>query len=126
MKTQIVGERIRRSRGLLQDLWGNFHQGRTTLRNIGRRQASSGAVGHVKRAAVRIENATRALDDQAVQISGPDCLGEGLAEAVQKIEDERFFDLHFLLRALDLADAPEQPTSCEDPTSKRRNQQSDK
>ena len=53
---------------------------------------------------MRIENAGRTLDDQAVQIGRPDCLGKGLAEAVQEIEDQRLFDLDFLLRALELAD----------------------
>ena len=93
-------------RGLLQNVRGNIDQRRTTLGNKGRRKLCPGAIGQVKRAAVSIENAGRAFDDEAMQIVRPDRLAKRFAEAVQEIEDERFLDLDFLVRTLERADAP--------------------
>ena len=108
---------------------GHFDQRRTTFRKKAGASLRAGAIGHVKRAAMRIENAGRAFDDQAVQIVRPDRFAKGFAEAVQEIEDERFLDLDFLLRALELADAPvvaaaqvnSQPTSDATSSPRRRN-----
>ena len=60
------------------------------------------AFDDVKRAAMRIENACRAFDDQPVQIGRADRLGEGRAEAVEEIEDQRLLDLDLLVRPLQL------------------------
>jgi hypothetical protein len=40
-----------------------------------------------------------------MEVCGADRLRKGFAQAVQKIEDQRFFDLDFFLRALELANA---------------------
>ena len=81
-----------------------------------------GAIREVKRAAMRIENADRAFDDQAMQIVRPDDVAKGFAEAVEEIEDEVFLDLDFLLRALELANPPALPLIGEKPADERRRQ----
>ena len=39
----------------------------------------------------------------------PNCFAKRFAQAVQKIEDERFLDLDFFFRTLELADATPLP-----------------
>ena len=52
---------------------------------------------------MRIENSGRSFHDQAVQVGGPDGLGKGLAQAMQKIEDQRLLDLNLFVREFELA-----------------------
>ena len=78
---------------------------RTTFRDEGGRKFAPGALHHVKRAALRIEDSRGAFHDQPMQISGADGFGKRLTETVEKIEDERLLDLDFLLGAFELADA---------------------
>ena len=82
-----------------------------------------GAIGQIKRAAVRIENADRTFDDQAMQIMRPDDIAKGFAEAVEEIENEIFLDLDFLVRALEAADAPALPLISEQPADERGDEQ---
>jgi hypothetical protein len=52
------------------------------------------------RAAVCVENADGALHNESMQFLRSNCSAERLAQAVEKIEDERLFDLNLLMRAL--------------------------
>ena len=45
----------------------------------------------------------------------PDCFAKGFAQAVKKIEDERFLDLNFLFRTLELPNAAPLPRRSEKP-----------
>ena len=58
-----------------------------------------------------------------MQISGANGFRKGLAQPVEKIEDERLFDLNFLFRALELADANALPPPSEEPSRERRDEQ---
>ena len=115
-----------RGGSLLQDAVGHFDERRTTLGKECRLQARPGAIHHVKRATVRIENAGRAFDDQAMQIMRPDDIAKGFAEAVEEIEDEIFLDLDFLVRAFELADAPALPLISQQPADERSDEQPEK
>ena len=106
VRTEITVQRDRRRGRLLQDAVGHFDQRRAALGKKCRLQARPGAIGDVKRPTVRIEDADRAFDDQAMQIMRPDDIAKGFAEAVEEIENEIFLDLDFLVRAFEAADAP--------------------
>ncbi len=90
---------------------------------ISRHQFRAGAIGQVKRAAVRVENAGRAFDNQPMQVVGPDRFAEGFAESVQEIEDQRFLDLNLLLRTFQRPNAPRHAPSGKNPARQRRDQQ---
>ena len=85
-----------------------------------------GAIGQVKRATVRIEDADRAFDDQAMQIMRPNDIAKGFAEAVEEIEDEIFLDLDFFVRAFEAADAPALPLISQQPADERSDEQPEK
>ncbi len=70
-----------------------------------------------------IENADRTLDDQPMEIVRPDDVAKGFAEAMEKIEDEIFLDLDFLLRALELQDAPARALISDGPADQRGDEQ---
>jgi hypothetical protein len=91
---------------LLQDIWGNVHQRRTALGDKRWSKFPACSIGHVKRAAVRVQNTRSAFDDEPVQLLRPNGFLESLAEAVQKIEDKRFLDLNFFMRALQPSNPP--------------------
>src|SRR5262249_3357230 len=84
------------------------------------------SIGHVKRAAVRVENARSAFDDEPMQFLRPNGLSEGFAKTVQKIENKRFFDLNFFMRPFQTSNAPYLETSSHNPSSDGRNKQSEK
>ena len=102
-------------RRLLQNCVGNIDQWRATFGNKSGCKFGAGAVGHVKRAALRIEDARRAFNNKPMQIARPNRFAKRFAQAVQKIEDERFLDLDFLFRTLELADAAPLPERVENP-----------
>ena len=51
-----------------------------------------------------IEDAGRALNNQAMQIIGADRFGERFPQTVQEIEDQSFLDLNLLLGLFELPD----------------------
>ena len=75
---------------------------------------------------MRIENADRAFDDQAMQIMRPDGVAKGFAETVEEIEDQSFLDLDFLVRAFEAADAPALPLISQQPADERSDEQPEK
>ena len=121
--TEVAIERDGRRGGLLQDAVGHFDERRAAFGNERRLQPRPGAIDQIKRAAVRIENAGRAFDDQTMQIIGPDRFAESFPEAVQEIEDERFLDLNFFFRAFERPDPAGLPLYGIDPARDRREQQ---
>ena len=126
MQPQITFQRDGRGCSLLQNVRRNVDKRWTTLGDERRRQFRARAIGHVKRAAVRVENARRAFDDQAMQIIGPDRFPKRFAEAVQKIEDERFLDLDLFFRTLQHADAARCRAPCKTQPASGRNEQPEK
>ncbi len=58
----------------MQDFRRKFDQRRATIGNKCGRELRAAALDHVKRPAIRIENARGTLDDQPVQIGRPDGL----------------------------------------------------
>ena len=109
---------------LLQEYLRNIDQRRTTLRDEGGRELPAGAIGHIKCAAVCIENARSALDDEPMQFLRSNRFPEGFAQTVQEIEDERFLDLDFLMRALQPANPPRLEVGSDNPPGHRRDKQS--
>ena len=73
-----------------------------------------------------VENPGRPFHDQAVQVSRADRFGKRLAQAVQKIEDQRLLDLNLFLRPLELADPIALLLPGEKPTGETRQQQPEK
>lgn len=61
-----------------------------------------------------------------MQIMRLDRFSEGLAQAVEKIEDKRFLDLDLFLRTLERANFPCLPNGSESPTADRDDQQREK
>ena len=120
VRAQITVQRDRGGGGLLQNAGGHFDQRRTAFGKESRLQHRAGAIGQIKRAAVRIEDAHRAFDDQAMQIMRPDDVAKSFAEAVEEIENETFLDLDFLVRAFEPADAPALPLIGQEPADERR------
>jgi hypothetical protein len=59
-----------------------------------------------------------------MQFLRSDRFSESLAQSVQEIEDERFLDLDFLMRALQLANSPRLQPGGSDPSGHRRDKQS--
>ena len=125
MEAQITFQSRGIGGGLLQDVSRHVDEGRAAFRDESRREFSPRAFHHVKRAALRIEHPRRAFHDQAVQIRGANRFREGFTEPVEKIEDERFFDLDFFLRAFELADADPLLPPSEGPTRERCDQQAE-
>src|SRR5207237_6909449 len=76
-----------------------------------------------KRRAVSVENASGTFDNQPVQIVRPDNISKGFAQTVEKIEDEIFFDLDLLFRALELANPPALPLISDQPPDERDDKQ---
>src|SRR5205814_8759120 len=60
-----------------------------------------------------------------MQIRRPDRFGKRFPEPVEKIEDERFLDLNFFLRAFELANANALPPPGEGPGRERRDEQAE-
>jgi len=83
----------------------NIDKRRTTFGNKCRRKFGAGAVGQIERAALRVQHTCGAFDNQAVQISRPDRFAKCFPETVQEIEDQGLFDLHFLVRTFESANA---------------------
>ena len=123
MKTKITFERDRRGSGLLQNMRRNIDQRRAPFGNERRRQFRAGAIGHVKRAALRIQDARGAFDNQTMQIVRAYRFGECFAEPVQKIEDESLLDLDLFFRTLQLPDAERLPPRGVNPAGQRRDKQ---
>ena len=73
---------------------------------------------------MRIENARRAFDNQAMQIIGPDRFAERFTQSVQKIENQSLFDLDLFLRAFQLPDPTAQLQPGENPAGQKCEQQS--
>ena len=59
-----------------------------------------------KGAAMRVQNADRALDDQPVKFGGANPLGKRLSQAMKEIEDAILLDLKISTLAFQLAYAP--------------------
>ena len=79
---------------------------------------------HIKRAAVCVQNTRGALDDEPMQFLGSNRFPKRFAQTVQEIEDERFLDLNFLMRALQPANSPRLEISSDNPPGERRDKQS--
>ena len=109
------------SRRLLQHVRWDLNERRTAFRNISRGQFPPGALHHVKRATLRVENPGCAFHNETVQVRRADGFAKRFAKSVEEIEDERFFDLDFFVRALELADADALPPPGEKPAGERRN-----
>jgi hypothetical protein len=116
-------ERDRVRRRLLQNLWRHRDQWRTAFRHKRWRQFRSTALDDVERAAMRIENAPRAFDDQPVQICCANRLGKRGAETVQKIKDQRLLDLDLFFRTLQRADAADLEEKRRRPSDQASNKQ---
>ena len=93
----------------MQNLRGNVDQWRAAFRYKRGRKFGAGTIGHVKRASLRIEDARGAFNNKPMQIARPNRFAKRFAQAMQKIEDERFLDHDFLFRTLELADATSLP-----------------
>jgi hypothetical protein len=78
----------------------DIYQRRTAFRDESGHELSTCPIRNVKRAAVCVENADGALHNESMQFLRSNCSAERLAQAVEKIEDERLFDLNLLMRAL--------------------------
>ena len=126
MQTQMGLQRRWGCRRFLQDFRRHLDKRRGTFRNVGGRQLSSGAFHHVERATMRVENPSRPFHNQAVQVSRTNRLGKCLAEAVQKIEDERLFDLNLFLGTLELANPVALLLPGKKPSRETRHQQPEK
>ncbi|PYK67660.1 MAG: hypothetical protein DME50_01760 [Verrucomicrobia bacterium] len=74
---------------------------------------------------MRIKNAGRPFDNQAVQFTGPDGLAKSLSQPVQKIENKRFFNLNFLMRTFEPSNLSRLRPGSENPPSQRRKKQSE-
>ena len=72
---------------------------------------------------MRIEDASRSFHDQPVEIGGSDCLRKCCSEAVEKIKNQRLFDLDFFLRTLERADPPDLQESRRRPSDQADNEQ---
>ena len=105
MKPQVTLQRHRCGRGLTQNFRRNIDKRRATFGDKCRGKLQAGAIRQVKRAAVSIENARGAFDDKPMQIVRPDRFGKRFTEPMQEIENERFFDLDFLIGTLQHPDA---------------------
>jgi hypothetical protein len=81
---------------------GHFHEGRATAGDKAGDKAEPVPVNGVEGATVSLEDADGALDNEAVEIVWAQIGGEGLPEAVQKIEYPGFLGLNFLPGALGL------------------------
>ena len=110
---------------LLQHIRRNVHQRRTPLRDKSRRKFRARAIGHIKRSAVRVENARSALDNEPMEFLRSNGFPERFAEAVQEIENERFFDLDLLMRTLEPANPPCLEVGGNNPPGNRRDKQSE-
>src|SRR5690348_3506996 len=94
-------EHGRARRGLLQNPFRDINERRTTARKKCRHQPHPAAIDEIERAAVRIEDADRAFDDQPMQVMGPNDIAKGFAEPVEKIENEIFLDLNGFVGTLE-------------------------
>src|ERR1041384_4351993 len=103
----------------------NINQRRTTFGDKSRRKFRASATSHIKRSAVRVQNARSALDNKPVQFLGPDGLPKGFAEAMQKIENQRFLDLDLLVRTLQDSNPPRLEIGAKNPSANRRNKESE-
>jgi 3-methyladenine DNA glycosylase AlkC len=89
------GERI--GSGLLQNVWRNIHQRRTTLGNECRRELATCPVRDVERATICVKNAHSPLYNESVQFLRSNCSSERFPQSVEEIEDQRFLDLNLLM-----------------------------
>src|SRR5207237_3880733 len=83
----------------------------------------SGAIDQIKSAALGIENARRPFDDQTMQIGRANRFAESFAKTVQKIEDQRFLDLHFFLGTFQAPNAAPLSQQRENPQAKAAEEQ---
>src|SRR5205823_11765039 len=120
-ETQITFQRHRISRCLLQHVRWDLDERRTAFRNISRGKFPPGALYHVKRATLGVENPGCAFHNETVQVRRADGFAKRFAKSVEEIEDECFFDLDFFVRALELVDADTLPPPGEKPAGERRN-----
>src|SRR6516164_95545 len=112
-------QRNRRGCSLQQNVWWHIDQWRTTFGNKRRCEFCPGAINQIKRTALRVENSRRTLHNQAMQIGRANRFTERFAEAVEKIENERFFDLNFFLRPFQPSNGVPLPQQCKDPQRKQ-------
>ena len=124
MKPQVTLQRHRCGRGLTQNFRRNIDKRRATFGDKCRGKLQASAIRQVKRAAVSIENARGAFDDKPMQIVRPDRFGKRFTEPMQEIENERFFDLDFLIGTLQHPDAALLPLSGVDPSGNRGQKES--
>ena len=123
MQPQITLKGDGRSGCLLQDIWRNIHQRRATLGDKGRGKLAARAIGHIKRATMCVENARCPLDDEPMQFLRSNGSAEGFAEPVQKIKNQSFFDLNFLMGALQSSNSPRLVIGGKNPPGDRRQKQ---
>ena len=111
---------------LLQDVLRNLNKRRTAFGDKGRREPFAGAITQIKGAPLRIHNARGAVDDKPMQFLRSNRFPESLAQTVQEIEDERFLDLDFLMRALEPANSAHLEIGSSNPSDHRRDKESQK
>jgi hypothetical protein len=109
VKPDVVLHCLGRIQTLLRDLQGHFDQRRTILRDKTRDKHLSGSVNEVERAAVRIGDTGCTLDNQTMQIGWPQIIGEGFAQAVEKIEHPVLLDLKFFPGSFEYVDCSALP-----------------
>ncbi len=69
---------------------------------------------------MRVEDASRAFDDEAMQVVRPNRFAKSLAKAMEKIENERLLDLDLFLRTLKRAEPAALNARGNDPTRETR------
>src|SRR5207244_11359454 len=92
---------------LLAKIRWSSDQRRAAFRGKAWGQRSSRAISPVKRAAACIEKTRRTLDDKPVQLVRPNSIAESFSQPVEEIENKSFFDLNFLMRALQHSNPPD-------------------
>src|SRR6266567_1071371 len=107
MQSQITLKRDRGSGRLLQNVHWNSYQGRAAFRDKNWSELSAGAIGHIKRATVCIENTRRPLHDEPVQLIRPNSFPKSFSKPVEEIENKSLFDLDFLMRTFQYSNPPD-------------------
>jgi len=78
----------------------DIYQRRAAFRNKSGHELSTCPVRNVKRAALCVENADGALNNEPMQFLRSNCPAERFPQPVEEIKNKRLLDLNFLMRAL--------------------------
>src|SRR4029453_17838552 len=125
MQPQITLKGDGRSGCLLQNILRNIHQRWATLGNKGWRKFAARTIGPIKRATGGVANARCPFDDEPMQFLRSNGSAEGFAKPVQKIKNQSFFDLNFLMRAFQPSNSTRLVVSRKNPSGHRRQKQSE-